>query len=104
MTASGRTRAIAAQTDAAGAPAKHGPLAAARGQQPAMPVMGFPRQHLTQRMRAELFDKIDGKLQLCGRASMRSLPDTKGAFRFAREPDDEVSELPNPLTPRRAIN
>jgi hypothetical protein len=55
-------------------------------------------------MRAELFDKIDGKLQLCGRASMRSLPDTKGAFRFAREPDDEASELPNPLTPRRAIN
>src|SRR5512132_2690375 len=32
------------------------------------------------------------------------LPDTKGAFRFARERDDEVSELPNPLPPRRAIN
>jgi hypothetical protein len=32
------------------------------------------------------------------------LPNTKGAFRFARERDDEVSELPNPLPPRRAIN
>ena len=28
------------------------------------------------------------------------LPDTKGAFRFARERDDEVAELPNPLPPR----
>jgi hypothetical protein len=32
------------------------------------------------------------------------LPDTKRAFRFARARDDEVSELPNPLPPRRAIN
>jgi hypothetical protein len=32
------------------------------------------------------------------------LPDTKGAFRFARERDDEVTQLPNPLPPRRAIN
>jgi hypothetical protein len=28
----------------------------------------------------------------------------KGTFRFARERDDEVTELPNPLPPRRAIN
>jgi Predicted 3'-5' exonuclease related to the exonuclease domain of PolB len=32
------------------------------------------------------------------------LLDTKGAFRLGRERDDEVSELPNPLPPRRAIN
>jgi hypothetical protein len=32
------------------------------------------------------------------------LPDTKSAFRVARERADEVSELPDPLPPRRAIN
>src|SRR5262245_45261976 len=32
------------------------------------------------------------------------LPDTNGAFRFAREREDEATELPNPLRPRRAIN
>jgi hypothetical protein len=32
------------------------------------------------------------------------LPDTKSAFRVARERADEVSELPDPLLPRRAIN
>jgi hypothetical protein len=42
-------------------------------------------------------------LQLCRRVDA-ILPDTKGAFRFARERDDEVSEPPNPLPPRRAIN
>jgi hypothetical protein len=28
----------------------------------------------------------------------------KGAFQFARERDDEITDLPNPLPPRRAIN
>jgi hypothetical protein len=42
-------------------------------------------------------------LQLCRRVDA-ILPDMKGAFRFARERADEVSELPNPLPPRRAIN
>jgi hypothetical protein len=32
------------------------------------------------------------------------LPDTKSAFRVARERADEVSESPDPLPPRRAIN
>jgi len=32
------------------------------------------------------------------------LPDTKSALRVARERADEVSELPNPLPPRRVIN
>jgi hypothetical protein len=32
------------------------------------------------------------------------LPKTKSAFRFAREREDEVTELPNQLPPRRAIN
>jgi hypothetical protein len=32
------------------------------------------------------------------------LPDTKSTFRVACERADEVSELPNPLPPRRAIN
>src|SRR5262245_17407106 len=32
------------------------------------------------------------------------LPDTKSALRVARERADEVSESPNPVPPRRAIN
>jgi hypothetical protein len=55
-------------------------------------------------LRAELFDKIDGKLAALQAGVDAVLPDTKGAFRLARERDDEVSELPNPLPPRRAIN
>jgi hypothetical protein len=59
---------------------------------------------LTQRMRAELFDKIDSKFAALQARVDAVLPETKCAFRFARERDDEVSELPNPLPPRRAIN
>jgi hypothetical protein len=35
-------------------------------------------------------------LQLCRRASDVILPDTKGAFRFARERDDEVQRAAQP--------
>jgi hypothetical protein len=59
---------------------------------------------LTQRMRIELFDKIDSKLAALQARVEAVLPDRKGAFRFAREREDEVTELPNPLPPRRAIN
>jgi hypothetical protein len=62
--------------------------------------MNGHRQHLTQRMRAELFDKIDSKFAALQARVVAVLPDTKGAFRFARERDDEVAELPNPLPPR----
>jgi hypothetical protein len=59
---------------------------------------------LTKLMLAELFDKIDSTFAALQARVDAVLPDTKGAFRFARERDDEVSELPNPLPPRRAIN
>jgi hypothetical protein len=66
--------------------------------------MNGHRQHLTQRMRAELFDRIDSKFAALRARVDAVLPDTKDAFRFARERDDEVRELSNPLPPRRAIN
>jgi hypothetical protein len=62
--------------------------------------MNGHRQYLTQRMRAELFDEIDSKFAALQARVVAVLPDTKGAFRFARERDDEVTELPNPLPPR----
>jgi hypothetical protein len=54
---------------------------------------------LIQCMRAELFDNIDSKLAALQARVDRVLPDTKRAFRFARE-RDEIAELPNPLPPR----
>jgi hypothetical protein len=59
---------------------------------------------LTKRMGAELFDRIDSKFAALQARVDAVLPGTKSAFRFARERDDEVTELPNPLPPRRAIN
>jgi hypothetical protein len=57
-----------------------------------------------RRERAELFDKIDSKFAALQARVDAILPETKGVFRFARECDDEVTELPNPLPPRRATN
>jgi division protein CdvB (Snf7/Vps24/ESCRT-III family) len=56
---------------------------------------------LTKLMLAELFDKIDSKFAAL---RARADEDTKSALRVARERADEVSELPDPLPPRRAIN
>ena len=59
---------------------------------------------LTKQIGAELLDKIDSNLAALQARVDGVLPDTKGEFRFTRERDDEASELPNPLPPRRAIN
>jgi hypothetical protein len=50
----------------------------------------------------ELFNKVDQRLA----ALEEKIAATEGRreFQFARERDDEASELPNPLPPRRAIN
>jgi chromosome segregation ATPase len=59
---------------------------------------------LTKQIGTELFDKIDSSFAaLQGRVDAVP-PDTKSAFRVARERADEVSESPNPLSPRRKIN
>jgi hypothetical protein len=55
-------------------------------------------------MRAELLDKIENKFAALAARVDAIRPETKGAFRFARERDHEISELPNPLPPGRAIN
>jgi hypothetical protein len=59
---------------------------------------------LTNRLLAELFDKIDSKFAALQARVDEVLPDARGASRFARERADDVSELPNPLPPRRTIN
>jgi chromosome segregation ATPase len=59
---------------------------------------------LTNRMLAELFDKLDSMFAALQARLDAILSDAKGAFRSARERADEASELPNPLPPRRAIN
>jgi hypothetical protein len=56
---------------------------------------------LTKLMLADLFDKIDSTVAAL---RARADEDTKSALRVARERADEVSELPNPMPPRRAIN
>jgi len=56
---------------------------------------------LTTQIGAELFDKIDSKFAAL---RARADEDTKSAFRVASERADEVSESPNPVPPRRAIN
>ena len=57
---------------------------------------------LNKRLQTELFNLV--KTQLRDLRARVDGPDTKSAFRVARERADEVSELPNPPPPRRAIN
>jgi uncharacterized coiled-coil DUF342 family protein len=59
---------------------------------------------LTKQIGAELFDKLDSSFAALQARVDAVLPDTKSAFRVARERADEASELPDPLPPRRAIN
>jgi hypothetical protein len=55
-----------------------------------------------KRLQTELFNLV--KTQLRDLRARVDGPDTKSAFRVARERADEVSESPDPLPPRRAIN
>jgi uncharacterized protein YicC (UPF0701 family) len=59
---------------------------------------------LTKQIGTELFDKIDSRFAALQARVDAVLPDTKSALQAACERADEVSELPNPLPPRRAIN
>src|SRR6516162_4839486 len=59
---------------------------------------------LTKQIGTELLDKIDGRFAALQARVDGVIADTKSALRVARERADEVSELPDPLPPRRAIN
>jgi hypothetical protein len=53
----------------------------------------------------ELYDKVDQRLAALEEKIAATLPKGKHEFQFARERDtSEITELPNPLPPRRAIN
>ena len=57
-----------------------------------------------KRLQTELWNLVKTQLGDLRTRVDGALPDTKSAFRVARERFDEVSELPDPLPPRRAIN
>ena len=59
---------------------------------------------LNKRLQTELWNLVKTQLGDLRTRVDGALPDTKSAFRVARERFDEVSELPNPLPPRRTIN
>jgi chromosome segregation ATPase len=59
---------------------------------------------LNKRLQTELWNLVETWLGDLRARIDGVLPDTKSAFRVARERADEVSELPNPLPPRRTIN
>jgi hypothetical protein len=59
---------------------------------------------LSKQIGTELLDKIEGRFAALQARVDGVLPDTRSAFRVARERADEVSELSDPLPPRRAIN
>jgi multidrug resistance efflux pump len=59
---------------------------------------------LNKRLRTELWNLVKDWLGDLRARVDGVLPDTKSAFRVACERADEVSESPDPLPPRRAIN
>jgi hypothetical protein len=59
---------------------------------------------LNKRLQMELWNLVKTQLGALQARVDGVLPDTKSAFQVASERADEVSELPNPLPPRRAIN
>jgi hypothetical protein len=59
---------------------------------------------LNKRLQPELFNLVKDWLGALQARVDGVLPDTKSALRVARERADEVSESPDPLLPRRAIN
>ena len=61
-------------------------------------------QMQNKRLQTELWNLVQTQLGDLRARVDGVLPDTKSAFRVARERADEVSELPDPLPPRRAIN
>ena len=59
---------------------------------------------LNKRLQTELWNLVEIWLGDLRARIDGVLPDTKSAFRVACERADEVTELPNPLPPRRTIN
>ena len=59
---------------------------------------------VNKRLQTELWNLVETWLGDLRARVDGVLPDTKSAFRVACERADEVSELPNPLPPRRPIN
>ena len=60
---------------------------------------------LVKRTINELYDKVDQRLTILEERIAATLPKGRREFQFARERDaSEITELPNPLPPRRAIN
>jgi hypothetical protein len=59
---------------------------------------------LNKRLQTELWNLVKDWLGALQARVDGVLPDTKSALRVARERADEVSELPNPPPPRRAIH
>jgi hypothetical protein len=57
-----------------------------------------------KRLQTELFNLVKTQLGDLRARVDGVLPETKSAFRVACERADEVSESPDPLPPRRAIN
>ena len=57
-----------------------------------------------KRLQTELWTLVKTQLGALQARVDGVLPDTKSALRVARERADEVSELPDPVPPRRAIN
>ena len=53
----------------------------------------------------ELYDKVDQRFAALEETIAATLPEGRREFQFARERDtSEITDLPNPLPPRRAIN
>jgi DNA replicative helicase MCM subunit Mcm2 (Cdc46/Mcm family) len=60
---------------------------------------------LVKRTINELYDKVDQRLTILEERIAATPPKGRREFQFARERDaSEITELPNPLPPRRAIN
>jgi len=59
---------------------------------------------LNKRLQTELWNLVKTQFGALRARVDGVLPDTKSALRVARERADEVSESPDPLPPRRAIN
>jgi len=59
---------------------------------------------LNKRLQTELWNLVKTQFGDLRARVDGVLPDTESALRVARERADEVSELPDPLPPRRAIN
>jgi hypothetical protein len=60
---------------------------------------------LVKRTINELYDKVDQRLAALEQRIAATLPEGRREFQFARERDtSEITDLPNPLPPRRAIN